>query len=176
MSLYALSIPVLRRGLVNMIACLDKGVAWCAEKGLPESELLDARLAPDMHPLTRQYQIASDAAKGAGGRLTGGEPPSMVDTEASFAELRGRVQRTIDYLDTVDPATVDAKAGTEVLVKLPGAELRFAAEDFLASFVFPNFFFHASMAYAIMRMKGVPLGKMDYLQLQDVIVRTPAAA
>lgn len=110
MSLYALSIPVLRRGLVNLIACLDKGVAWCAETGAAEGDLLDARLAPDMHPLTRQFQMASDAAKGAGGRLSDGDVPSMPDTETGFAELRGRLQRTIDYLDGIDAAVVDAKA------------------------------------------------------------------
>lgn len=176
MSLYAYSIPVLRRGLVNMIACLDKGVTWCAEKGVAEGELLDARLAPDMHPLTRQYQMASDAAKGAGGRLSNGDVPSMPDNEASFAELRARIQRTIDYLDGIDAAAIDAKAGSEILVKLPGAEMRLGTDDFLAKFVFPNFFFHAAMAYAILRMKGVALGKMDYLQLGDDIVRTPAAA
>jgi hypothetical protein len=175
MSFYQLSIPILRHALVNMGTCLDKGAAWATEKGVSEADLLAMRLAPDMHPLSRQYQMASDAAKGAAGRLADVEVPSMADSETTVAELKDRLARTIAFLDSIDPASVDGREDADILMKLPGAEIHFKALGHVQTFVMPNVFFHASMAYALLRHAGVPIGKMDYLGAVD-IVRTPAAA
>jgi len=163
MTLYDFSIPVLRRALVNMAACLTKGAEYLKEKGLPESFLLEARLTEDMHPLPRQIQMASDAAKGAAARIAGAEVPSFPDTETSIAELQARIAKTIAVLDAVDPASIAGREAAEIVMKLPNHELRFTGLSYVQTFALPNFFFHATTAYAIMRHKGVPLGKLDYL-------------
>lgn len=159
-SMYDASVPVFVNALTNMRSWLDKAVA---EK--PEAELIGARLAPDMYRLPNQFQLASDTAKNAIGRLSGTEAPSMADTEASFAELRARCDRTIEYVKSVDPATLAASADREVLLKLPnGTGWRFTGADYLTRFALPNFFFHVTTAYAILRAAGVTLGKPDFMQ------------
>lgn len=159
-SLYDASIPVFINALTNMRAWLDKAAAV-----KPEAELLDARLAPDMHPLTKQFQIASDTAKGAAARLVGETAPSMADTEASFAELRDRCDRTIAYLKGIDPARMADSATRAVELKLPnGQGWRFDGLAYLTGFALPNFFFHVTAAYAILRANGVDVGKGDFLQ------------
>ena len=163
MPLYDFSIPVLRRGLVNMAACLTKGGEYLAEKALPESFLLEARLVEDMHPLPRQIQMASDAAKGAAARLAGTEIPSFPDTETTIAELQDRIAKTIAVLDAIDHAALAGREDAEIVIKVPSYELRFTGLSYVQTFALPNFFFHATASYAIMRHKGVPLGKLDYL-------------
>jgi hypothetical protein len=159
-SIYDASVPVFVNGLTAMQSWLDKAAAEQSE-----AELMEARLAPDMKPLPAQYQMASDTAKNAIGRLSGTEAPSMADTEASFAELRERCNRTIDYVGSIDPAILAASADREVLLKLPnGTGWRFTGADYLARFALPNFFFHVTTAYAILRAAGVNLGKPDFLQ------------
>lgn len=159
-STYDASVPVFVNALSNMRAWLDKAAA---EKS--EADLMEARLALDMKPLPAQFQMASDTAKNAIGRLTGTEAPSMADTEASFAELRARCDRTIEFVKSVDPAVVAASADREVLLKLPdGTGWRFTGADYLTRFALPNFFFHVTTAYAILRAAGVTLGKPDFLQ------------
>jgi hypothetical protein len=139
---------------------LDKAAA---EKS--ESALLEARLAPDMKPLPAQYQMASDSAKNALARLTGTEAPSMPDTETSFAELRERCDRTIAYLQGFDAGSLAGSAEREVVLKFPnGMGYRFTGAEYLAGFALPNFLFHATTAYAILRNAGVSLGKPDFLQ------------
>ncbi|MDE2434879.1 MAG: DUF1993 domain-containing protein [Sphingomonadales bacterium] len=129
-----------------------------------EAALVDARLAPDMHPLARQVQMASDAAKGAAARLTGTQAPAMPDTETTFAELKVRCDKTIAYLQSVDAAAFDAGIEREIVITFPnGAGLRFDGATFLTGFAVPNFYFHAAMTYAILRAEGVELGKADYL-------------
>jgi hypothetical protein len=158
-SLHALAIPGFIDMLTNMSAWLDKASA----QG-DEAALIGARLAPDMLPLVKQYQIASDSAKGAAARLTGAEAPAMPDTEASFAELKARCDKTVAYLKSIDPAAFDAGAGREVEVKFPnGGGMRFGAVKYLTGFAIPNFYFHATAAYAILRAQGIELGKGDYL-------------
>ena len=158
-SLYQDTVPGFISMLQNIKAWLDKAAATGRE-----AELMEARLAPDMFALPRQIQIAADAAKGAGARMTGADAPVMDDTEASFAELKDRCDKTIAYLKTIDPAAYDAGAGNEVVITFPnGAGLRFDGHTFVTGFAVPNFYFHASMAYAILRQRGVPLGKKDYL-------------
>jgi len=159
-SIYDTTVPVFVNGLTTMRAWLDKAAA---EK--PEVDLIDARLAPDMRPLTAQFQMASDTAKNAIGRLSGIEAPSMADTEASFAELRDRCDRTIAFIQSVDPAILAASADREVLLNLPnGTGWRFTGSDYVTRFALPNFFFHVTTAYAILRAAGVTLGKPDFLQ------------
>jgi hypothetical protein len=153
------SAPLFVNALTNMRSWLDKAAA---EK--PEADLLAARLAPDMHPLPRQYQMASDSAKGAIARLAGIEPPAMPDTETSFAELKARCDKTIAFINGVDPAAIAAGATRDVVLKFGnGMGYRFKGADFLTGFAIPNFMFHAGMAYAILRAQGVTLGKADFL-------------
>jgi len=159
-SIYDSSVPVFVNALTNMRAWLDKAAA---ER--PEADLLEARLAPDMRPLAAQYQMASDTAKNAIGRLGGIEAPSMADTEASFAELRDCCDRTIAFVKSVDPAILAASGEREVELKFPnGMGYRFKGGDYLTRFALPNFFFHVTSAYAILRAAGVSLGKPDFLQ------------
>jgi len=163
MTLYDMSIPVLRRGLVNMAACLTKGADHLVAEGLPESFLLESKLAEDMFAFPRQIQMASDAAKGAAGRLSGGEVPSFADTETTIAELQERIAKTIAVLDAVKPESIAGREDAEIILKLPSRDLPFTGLSYTQNFVLPNFFFHATAAYAIMRNKGVPIGKLDFL-------------
>lgn len=159
-TIYDASAPVFVASVRNMKAWLDKAAA---EKS--EAELIDARLAPDMFPLPRQYQIASDSAKNAIGRLAGVEAPSMADTEASFAELKERCDRTIAFIESVDRAQLDGAEDREVEIRFPnGMGYRFSGAAYLTGFALPNFFFHVTAAYAILRNQGVSVGKPDFLQ------------
>lgn len=157
---YDASAPVFVNSLTDMRAWLDKAAA---EK--PEAELLEARLAPDMQPLPAQYQMASDSAKNAVARLAGIDAPSMPDTEASFAELRERCDKTIAFIRSVDPAALAASEDREVVLKFPnGMGYQFSGREYLTGFALPNFFFHVTTAYALLRASGVGLGKPDFLQ------------
>jgi hypothetical protein len=173
MSPYQSSVPVLVATLTNIKALLDKG----AEQG-DEAALLEARLAPDMYPLPRQVQLVSDSAKGCGARLAGVEAPSMPDTEASFAELKERCDKTIAFLQGLDPAAIDAGMAREIEIKFPnGGGIRFDGATYLTGFVLPNVHFHATMVYAILRNAGIAVGKQDYLaHLAPHMFAPPAAA
>lgn len=158
-TIYEASAPVFVRSLTDMRAWLDKAAA---EKD--ETALLEARLAPDMRPLTAQYQMASDTAKNAIGRLCGVDAPPMADTEASFEELRERCEKTVAYIESVDPALLAASGDREVELRFPGGiGYRWKGSDYLTGFALPNFFFHVTTAYAILRAQGVSLGKPDFL-------------
>jgi hypothetical protein len=163
LTLYDASIPLYVRMLRNLAAFLEKAEAHAGEKGLDPASLTSARLAPDMAPLTGQVQMASDAAKGGAARLAGIEPPSMPDTESTFAELKDRVERTIFYLETIERDRINSGEGRPIEMKFPGATMTFSARDFLFQFSVPNFLFHVTTAYDVLRHKGVPLGKMDFL-------------
>lgn len=158
-TIHEASAPVFIRALTNLSNMMDKAIAG----GADEATLLAARLAPDMHPFPRQIQMASDAAKGAIARLSGGEAPSMPDTEATFAELKARIDKTIAYVRSVDAAAFEGSEDREVVLKFPGVELKFTGAQFLTGFALPNFYFHVSMAYALLRANGVAIGKMDFL-------------
>ncbi|HEY1213610.1 MAG TPA: DUF1993 domain-containing protein, partial [Bryobacteraceae bacterium] len=154
------SVPVFVNSLTNMRNWLDKATL---EEG--ESKLIEARLAADMRPFPAQYQMASDSAKNALARLTGTDAPSMPDTEKSFAELRERCDRTIEYLNGFTPDDLKGSEDREVVLKFPnGMGYRFLGGQYLTGFALPNFFFHATTAYAILRNAGVSLGKPDFLQ------------
>ena len=159
-TVYDSSVPAFVSALSNMRAWLDKA----ALHGSAE-DLINARLADDMRPLAAQYQMASDTAKNALARLNGLEPPTMADTESSLAELQARCDKTIAFLESMDPAVVNVSEEREIVLKFPsGTGYRFTGADYLRRFALPNFYFHVTIAYAILRAEGVPLGKPDYLQ------------
>jgi hypothetical protein len=158
--MFEASVPVFVNSLKDMRSWLDKAALEKAE-----AELMDARLAPDMRPLPAQYQMASDSAKNALARLTGTDAPPMPDIEQTFAELKERCDRTIAYVSSFDAASLAGSEGREVLLKFPnGSGYRFVGSQYLTGFALPNFFFHVTTAYAILRNAGVALGKPDFLQ------------
>lgn len=163
LSLYEASVPLYLRMLRNLSAILDKAEAHAKAQGAPLSSLAEARLAPDMHPLTRQIQMASDAAKGGAARLAAAEPPSMPDTETTFPEFKERIAKTLAYLETIKPSQIDGGEDRTIELKFPQGSMTFTGRDFLVLFSIPNFLFHVTTAYDILRNQGVPLGKMDFL-------------
>jgi hypothetical protein len=163
LSLYDFSIPALIRGLNNMSAILDKALAHAAAKKIDPATLAQLRLFPDMHPLTRQVQIACDTAKGAAGRLAGVETPKHEDSEASLPELKARIAKTLDFLKSVTPAQVDGDESRPIEIKFPSGSWKFTAKSYVVDFVLPNFYFHDAMVYALLREGGVEIGKGDFL-------------
>jgi hypothetical protein len=163
LSMHQASVSVFVRTLSNLSAILKKGEAFAEAKKIDPSVLIASRLAPDMHPLSRQIQIATDGAKGCVARLAGVEIPSYPDTETTFAELQARIAKTIDFLKSVTPAQLEGSETREIVLKLPTRELKFAGADFLLSFATANVYFHVTTAYDILRHNGVELGKMDFL-------------
>ncbi len=159
-SIYDATIPPMIRTLENLSKILDKAVAQKASE-LPS--LLEARLAPDMHPFPRQIQIASDAAKGAGARLSGAEAPSFPDTETTFPELQARIKKTVDYLKSVPKEKFEGAEDRQITLKSPNRTFEMSGRDFATTFALPNFYFHVTTAYDLLRAKGVEIGKMDYL-------------
>jgi uncharacterized protein len=162
-TIYDASIPVMIRALSGLSKILDKAVAQTKKDDIPLQDLLDAKLAPDMYSLTRQIQSASDAAKGPAARLSESEPPSMPDTETTFPELQTRIAATITYLKSIDPRKIEGAEDREIVMKFPNGEMRFTGREFVQGFALPNFFFHVTAAYAVLRHKGVHIGKMDFL-------------
>ena len=162
-SIYDASIPPMIRTLQNLSKILDKAVAQAKAKDLALSSLLEARLAPDMHPFTRQIQIATDGAKGCAARLAGVEPPSFPDTETTFPELHARIAKTIAYLQSIGADKLAGAEDRKITLKNPNRTLEFSGKDFLTGFALPNFYFHVTTAYGLLRHKGIEIGKMDYL-------------
>lgn len=162
-SMHKASAPVFLRMLGNLDQFLAKAEENAKQRGFDPNSFVTQRLAPDMRPLSAQIQLASDSAKGAMARLSGGTPPSMPDTETTIAELRLRIAKTIDYVKSVPASAVDGSEDRQVVLKLPSGEIPFAGLAFLTGFALPNFFFHVTTAYAILRHSGVPLGKLDFL-------------
>ena len=165
LSMREASIDVLIHGLTALSAILDKAAAHAAAKKIDPAVFIQARLAPDMFALARQVQIASDTAKGCGARLAGVDVPSWPDTETTFSELQARIEKTVAFLRGLDPALVDGSAERTVTIKLRGQETRLSGRRYLLGFVLPNFFFHVTAAYAILRHNGVEIGKLDYRAL-----------
>lgn len=163
LSMYDATVPVLQRALGNLDALLVKGEEYAAAQGLALSELATARLAPDMFPLTGQVQSASDSAKFAVARLTGTEAPSFADTETTFEELHQRIAKTLAFIASVDPAGFEGSETREIVTRSRRGERHFVGQSYLLTFALPNFFFHVTTAYDILRHKGVPVGKSDYL-------------
>jgi uncharacterized protein len=163
LSMYQASVPLLVRGLNNLSAVLKKGEAHPAA-----AALVEARLAPDMFTLAGQVQRASDTAKGCAARLAGIDNPSFADSETTFAQLQERIARTVDFLQAVKPAQIDGSEDKPISFKAGPAVLNFTGASYLAMFVLPNFYFHVTTAYDILRHKGVEVGKLDYLGAMPV--------
>jgi uncharacterized protein len=167
--MHAFSVDVFASTLSNLSAILEKAAASASARNFDPAVLLNARLAPDMLPLTRQVQIACDLAKNSLGRLAGREPPRFEDTEASIGELRARIARTIDYLQSLPASALEGTETREVVVPARARKLRFLGLEYLQRWAIPNVFFHVVTAYAILRHNGVDLGKNDYLgPMQEV--------
>lgn len=162
-SLYDFSISIMSRGLSNLSSILDKAAAYAESKKIDPVVLAQARLYPDMYPLARQVQIACDTAKGAAARLAGIEIPKHEDTEATLAELKQRVAKTLNFLKTVTPEQLQGAESRAIELKTPNGSLNFTGQSYVTHFVLPNFYFHESMAYALLRHNGVEIGKMDFL-------------
>ena len=162
-SMHKASAPVFLRMLGNLDALLDKAEKYAKERNLDPNLLVTSRLAPDMRPLSAQVQFASDTSKFAIARLSGGAAPPMADTETTIAELRERIKKTVDYIKSVPASAVDGSEEREVVLKFPNGEMKFTGLAYLTGFVLPNFLFHVTTAYAILRHNGVPLGKGDFL-------------
>jgi hypothetical protein len=163
LSMYQASIPVFVRMLGNLEAILDKGLQDAEARKIDPSVFTAARLAPDMHPLPRQVQIACDMAKFGAARLAGVESPSMPDVETTFDELKARIAKTIDYVKSFKPEQIDGSEGRSITLKFPGGEMNMTGQEYLLGFVLPNLYFHVTAAYAILRHNGVPVGKMDFV-------------
>ena len=163
-SMHSASAPIFTRMLANLLTWLDKAEAHAAARKFDTANYLGLRLAPDMLPLLRQIQIASDSAKAAMGRLAGAELPKWEDNEASFADLRARVAKTIDYVKSFQPAQIDGSETRAISVpRRSGEPLQFDGESFLKHYALPNFFFHVTTTYALLRHAGVEIGKGDFL-------------
>ena len=163
LSLFDISVPVFIRGLGQLSHVLEKGLAHAKAQEIDTATLVAARLAPDMLTLAGQVQSASDASKLGTARLAGITAPSFPDTETTYEELQARVAKTLDFLNTIERSSIDGFEGRDVVVKNRRGEMHFTADRYLLQFALPNFFFHVTTAYDVLRHAGVPIGKMDYL-------------
>jgi hypothetical protein len=162
-SMYAASAPVFTQMLTNLLAWLDKAEAHAAAKKFDANNFAAMRLTPDMLPFARQVQIATDHVKGCLARLAGQEPQKWADDEKTLAELRTRIQKAIDFAKGVTPAQLEGAEARTITLPTPRGPLEMSGERFLTAFSLPNFYFHVTMAYALLRQGGVDVGKMDYL-------------
>ncbi|HXM82636.1 MAG TPA: DUF1993 domain-containing protein [Burkholderiales bacterium] len=163
LSMYQASAPRFANTLKNLSAILDKAQAYCDAKKIEPTVLTSSRLFPDMFPLSRQVQIACDTAKGAVARLAGMQIPQHEDTEQTFAELKARIAKTLDFIESAKPAQIDGTEAKEIVLKLGGREVTFNGMQYLLGFAHPNFYFHATTAYNILRHNGVEIGKRDFI-------------
>lgn len=162
-SMYQASAPRFVHTLKNLSAIMDKGQAYSDARKVDPAVLLSARLYPDMFPFSRQVQIAADTAKGAVARLGGVENPKYEDNEKTFAELQARIAKTLDFIDSFKPAQIDGTEDREIVLKLGANEVKYKGMQYLLGFALPNFYFHVTAAYAILRHNGVELVKRDYI-------------
>jgi hypothetical protein len=163
LSMYQASVPVFLHTLAALSAILDKAAAHAAQRKIEPPVLLNTRLFPDMFPLIRQVQLAADFAKGAGARLAGIEVPKFADTESTLDELKARIAKTVDFLKTLKPAQIDGSEGRDITIPIAGQPQSFKGQPYLLHFALPNFFFHATTAYNILRHCGVEIGKRDFI-------------
>ena len=161
--MYQASAPRFVHMLNNLATLLDKAQAHAEAKKLEATSLTAFRLYPDMFPLARQVQIACDTAKGAVARLAGVEIPKHEDTEQTFAELKERIGRTVAFIESLQPAQVDGSDAKEIVMKMRAGEVKFEGLQYLMAFAYPNFYFHLTTVYNILRHNGVELGKRDFL-------------
>jgi hypothetical protein len=156
-------VPVFTRMLTNLAAILDKAAAHCEERKIDPAALINFRLYPDMYPFSKQIQIATDAAKNGSAYLAGAEPPKSESVEQTFPELTARVQRTIEFVNSFKPEQIDGSEEKEIRIQRGETTLVYEGQEYLLNRVLPNFFFHITTAYDMLRHNGVELGKKDYL-------------
>lgn len=163
LSMYQSSVPMLKRMLGSLSTLLAKAAAHAEAKKIDPAVLVGARLFPDMFALARQVQIATDQAKGCAARLAGVEVPKYEDTETTIAELQARLAKTIAFLDSLTPAQIDGSEDKDIVVQVRDLKLDFKGQDYLMQWVLPNFYFHVTTAYNILRHNGIEIGKKDFL-------------
>jgi hypothetical protein len=163
LSLYEITVPVMIAGFGNMSKFLDRGRAYADEKSIAHVELLNARLADDMMSLVEQVQRASDTAKYAAVRVGRVDNVAMPDREKTFDDLQARISATVSFLAAVPPTAFDRRADAELVVQLSGEQRVFTGRSYLLGYALPNFFFHITTAYDLLRHFGVPIGKRDFL-------------
>lgn len=163
LSMYQASVPVFVQLLEALSVCLDKAMAHAEAKKFDSAVLVGTRLIPDMLPFSTQIQIATDHAKGAPARLAGIEPPAMEDNEKTMPELKARIAKTVDFLKTLKPAQIDGSEARPIELKLRTRTLNFTGQVYLLHFAMPNFYFHVTTAYDILREAGVDIGKRDFI-------------
>lgn len=162
-SMHAMSVGLFAPTLANLAKCLDKGAASAAARKFDPAVLATARLAPDMLPLTRQVQLASDFAKNSTARLAGLDPPKFADEEATLDELQARIAKTLDYLKGVPAGALEGAEDRDIVIPMRDRKLEMKGLPFLQKWALPNFYFHVVTAYDVLRHNGVDVGKMDFL-------------
>ncbi|MGD9979432.1 MAG: DUF1993 family protein [Hyphomonadaceae bacterium] len=162
-TMHAASAGVFARMLNNLSSILARAEQQAKAKGYDPGVLLSARLAPDMFPLIKQVQIATDHAKGCVARLAGHQPEAIEDTETTFADLQARITKVRAIVESYKPEQLEGSETREITLKIPNAELKFSGLDYVNQWALPNFYFHVTTAYAILRANGVELGKRDFL-------------
>ena len=162
-SMYQASVPAFLQMLKSLSAILDKAEAHAAERKIDPAVLLQYRLAPDMFPLIRQVQIATDHAKGCCARLAGVDVPKYADDETTLADLRARIARTVEFVRGFRAEQIDGSEERDITITAGSRQLQFKGQQYLLHFALPNFYFHTTTAYAILRHCGVPIGKRDFL-------------
>lgn len=163
LSMYQASVPAFVQMLTALSNILDKAAAFAAAKKVDPTVLLNSRLAPDMFPLTRQIQIGADFAKGPMARLAGLEVPKWEDNEATIEALKARIAKTLDYVKSFKPEQIDGSETRAINLTVGGQPLTLTGQDYLVNFALPNFYFHITTAYAILRHNGIEIGKRDYM-------------
>ncbi len=163
LSVYQSSVPVFERSLAALSVILDKAAAHAEARKFDPAIYVTTRLRPDMFGLARQVQAACDGAKNGSARLAGAEPPKFEDKEATIEELKARIQATLDFLKTIDPKALDGAADREIVLPLGPNKMKMVGANYLLHFVLPNFYFHLTTAYDILRFSGVEIGKRDFL-------------
>jgi len=162
-SMYQSSIPVFVHNLTNLSNILKKASEHANNKKIDESVFINARLFPDMLPLSRQVQIACDVVKGGAARLAGVELPSFPDTETTFSELQTRVAKTTEFINSFKSDQIDNTERKVISLQVGGNEMKFEGQTYLLNFVIPNLYFHITTTYSILRSNGVDVGKLDFL-------------
>jgi hypothetical protein len=160
--MYQAAVPVFKRMLNNLAVILEKAAAHAEAKKIDPAVLVNSRLYPDMFALAKQVQIATDMAKGCAARLAGQEPPKYEDNETTFADLIARIKKTVAYIDTFKPAQIDGSEEKSITLQMRSGPLTFLGLPYLLNFVYPNFYFHVTTTYDILRHSGVEVGKMDF--------------
>lgn len=161
--MYKASVPAFAKSLRILSTLLDKAEAFAVERKIEPDVLLNWRLAPDMFPLRRQVQLASDFAKGAAARLADAEVPKYADEETTFAELKARIAKTVTFVEGFAPGDFDGAEQRDIEIPVRTETLHFKGEPYLVHFALPNFYFHVTTAYVILRRCGVEIGKRDFL-------------